>query len=375
MIRTLALLLIALPLAAQTNPRTFASGPAKWLMTAEEERAFRNVKTDKGARDLIDLFFVRRDPTPGTPRNEFRSEFEMRVTFADQQFKEGSIRGSLTERGRVLILFGFPRELGTQESHRMAQHGVDPLGPTDPTGGRQLAAKETWTYTHEAAAKFGVPKIEVVFFHDDTGDRVRRDPQRTDFSMALPGAIKSYIVSPQLTTVPDWAKSQLTFQRASIAEQEQVETTVTTQKVNKGQIIIDAPRPVARPAGAGKLTLLADTNALKPQSGADPFGIASLDQFKKDQDLGWAAEYCSGVISETAPAVKVQLKLVGKDGTISSDPEEYVPDSIKASPGCYLLRGSVPLSDVDPGSYMLTVAITGAGAQQSYNLTREFRVE
>jgi GWxTD domain-containing protein len=344
-------------------------------MTADEQQAWRKVKTDDEARDLMDLFFARRDPTPGTPRNEFRTEFESRVAFADRQFKEGDVRGSLTERGRTLIVLGFPRNLDVQASHQSSQSGnVQGFDPNDPTGGRQMAAKDVWTYTHEAAAKFGVPKIEVVFIHDFTGDRVHRDPQRTDFTMALPGAIRSYIVSPDLTTVPEWAASRLTDDRTIVPAQESAQTS-TTETVKKTQTIIDAPRPIARPAGAGKLTLLADTNSLKPQSGADPFVIASLDHFKKDQDLGWAAEYCSGVISENALPVKVQLKLAGKDGTISSDPEEYVPDSIKASPGCYLLRGSVPLSDVDPGSYTLTVAITGTGGQQSYNLTRELRVE
>jgi hypothetical protein len=52
-----------------------------------------------------------------------------------------------------------------------------------------------------------------------------------------------------------------------------------------------------------------------------------------------------------------------------------VPDSIKVSPGCYLLRGSLPLADVDPGSYTLNVSITGVQGQPSYNLTREFHVE
>ncbi|HEV8660873.1 MAG TPA: GWxTD domain-containing protein [Thermoanaerobaculia bacterium] len=363
-------------LTASIALSNFANGPAKWLMTAEEQQAWRNVKTDDEARDLIDLFFARRDPTPGTPVNEFRNEFESRVAFADREFKEGDVRGSLTERGRVLIVLGFPKNLGAELAHSTRQlNTVEGFDPLDPTGGRQLAAKDTWTYTHEAASRFGVPKIEVVFIHDYAGDRVRRDPQRTDFTMALPDAIKSYIVSPDMTTVPEWASSRLRGDRTIVAAQEHIETTTITERVKKGQVIIDAPRPIARPAGAGKLTLLLDTASLKPQSGSDPFVFESLTRFKKDQELGWAAEYCSGVISEFAPVVKVQLKLVGKDGTISSDPEEYVPDSIKASPGCYLLRGSVPLTDVESGSYTLKVAITAAVGQESYNLTRELRVE
>ncbi|HSP16905.1 MAG TPA: GWxTD domain-containing protein [Thermoanaerobaculia bacterium] len=366
---------VALTLTAQTKPREFGNGPARWLMTADEQKAWRNVKTDDEAIDFIDLFFARRDPTPGTPRNEFRQEYENRVAYAEREFKEGSTRGSLTERGRVIVVLGFPTEMGNKMQSRTAEFTtVQGFEPGDPTGGRTMAAKDTWTYTHEASEKFGMPKIEVVFIFDRLGERARRDPQRTDFTSALPGAIKSYIVSPDLKTVPEWASSRAS--RLGVAPQDHIETVVTVEKVRKGQVIVDAPRPVALPAGAGKLTLVSDPAVLQPQSGGDPFGaLASLASFKRSQDLGWAAEYCSGEIAENPPSVKVQIQLVGKDGTSTSDPEEFVPDSIKASPGCYLLRGSVPLTDIDPGPHTLRVSITSGPGPSKYNLTREFQVE
>ena len=45
----------------------------------------------------IDLFWVRRDPTPGTLRNEFREEFEARVVYADKEFKFKNKRGALDD--------------------------------------------------------------------------------------------------------------------------------------------------------------------------------------------------------------------------------------------------------------------------------------
>src|SRR5687768_15430109 len=100
-----ALLACTLSLTAQSEPaRDFAKGPAQWLMTAEEKKAWRGVKTEEAAQDLVDLFWARRDPTPGTLTNEFKPEFKSRVDFANRRFKEGNKPGSLTERGRVLIL-------------------------------------------------------------------------------------------------------------------------------------------------------------------------------------------------------------------------------------------------------------------------------
>jgi GWxTD domain-containing protein len=372
----IALLTAALAINLSAQTRQFGDGPAKWLMTSDEQKAWKTVKTDDEAIDFIDLFFARRDPTPGTPLNEFRNEFENRVSWSDKLFKEGSTRGSLTERGRVAIVLGFPKDMENKMKSRSAEfaafQGFDPM---DPTGGRTMAAKDIWTYSYEQAQKFGMPKIEVVFIFDKQGEQARRDPQRTDFTSALPAAIKSYIISPSLKTVPDWASSRAS--RIISTPQEHVETTLTTERVKKGTIIVDAPRPVALPAGAGKLTLVSDPNTLKPQGAVDPFAAAaSIASFQRSQDLGWAAEYCTGQITEQAPSVKVQLLLVAKGGsTASTDPEEFVPDSIKVSPGCYLLRGSLPLADVDPGSYTLNVSITGVQGQPSYNLTREFHVE
>ncbi len=125
---------------------------------------------------------------------------------------------------------------------------------------------------------------DAIEFIDAMKEGARRDPQRAGFTMALPGAIKSYVVWPDLESVPEWASSR--------------------------------PSPGLRP-----------------------------------------------------PSPRVA-------GRGDSDPEQFVPDSIKGSPGCYLVRGSVPLSDVDPGLlHEILVTITGGGGRASYNLTREFRIE
>lgn len=378
MIRSLTAVLIttiALSVAAQPSPRDFAAGPAGWLMTSAEQRAWRGVRTDEQVADFIDLFWARRDPTPGTPPNENRLEFERRVRFADEHFGEKKLRGSLTERGRTLILLGFPEGMGLESAKLSMQGGSAP--ESDPTGGRALAAKETWVYTHEAAVKFNVPKIEVVFFYDGVLDAVRRDPQRTDFTMALPGAIRSYIVSPELTDVPEWASSWRALWAANAGANEQVETATTTKTVKSERVVIDAPARVAKEAGIGALILLDDSMVLRPQSGRDPLaGVASVTQFRKGRELGWATQYCSGEISENAPPLTVQLKVNAPGGDrFSTDAEEFVPDSIKSAPGCYLLRGALPLMEFEPGRYQVTVTITGAAAGRSYNLTRDFTVE
>src|SRR4051812_2945643 len=92
--------LAALAAPPAENPLDFGKGPMQWLMTKEEQRAWRNVKTEQQAKDFIDLFWVRRDPTPNTLANENKIEIEQRVREADKRFMEGRKRGALTERGR-----------------------------------------------------------------------------------------------------------------------------------------------------------------------------------------------------------------------------------------------------------------------------------
>src|SRR5512146_441476 len=93
-----------------TANRDWAAGPVKFIMTPEEQARWSSVKSDADAQAFIDLFWARRDPTPATPANEFRTGFEKLVGIADQTFPEGKMRGALTERGRVVVILGSPTQ-------------------------------------------------------------------------------------------------------------------------------------------------------------------------------------------------------------------------------------------------------------------------
>jgi GWxTD domain-containing protein len=86
----------------------FPKGPAGFLMTDSEKKAYADLKTDAEAQAWTDLFWARRDPDLNTVQNEFKLDFEMRVKAADLQFSYGTVKGSMSDRGRVLILMGKP---------------------------------------------------------------------------------------------------------------------------------------------------------------------------------------------------------------------------------------------------------------------------
>ncbi len=71
----------------------------------------KKVNTLRERDSLWMAFWKQRDPTPGTPRNEFLDAFLDRVAYADAHFSVGRIRGSRTDRGLVYIRFGPPDEI------------------------------------------------------------------------------------------------------------------------------------------------------------------------------------------------------------------------------------------------------------------------
>lgn len=50
-------------------------------------------------------FWLRRDPTPGTKENEFKEEHYRRIAYSNEHFA-AQMRGALTDRGRIYILYG-----------------------------------------------------------------------------------------------------------------------------------------------------------------------------------------------------------------------------------------------------------------------------
>ena len=85
--------------------------PAQFLMTDAEQAEWKNVQTDDQAKAFADLFWARRDPTPTTPANEFKDEYNRRVAFADKNFSVRKTKGSMTDRGMVLIVVGMPKAI------------------------------------------------------------------------------------------------------------------------------------------------------------------------------------------------------------------------------------------------------------------------
>ncbi|HEX7828960.1 MAG TPA: GWxTD domain-containing protein [Thermoanaerobaculia bacterium] len=111
--------------------------PEAYFATNAEVNEWVGVKTDAAKQAFIERYWLRRDPTPGTPRNEFRELVMGRITTADQKFSIDTTKGSTTARGMVFILFGSPATLSEQNSGVPARTG---------SGGEWSQVLATWKY-------------------------------------------------------------------------------------------------------------------------------------------------------------------------------------------------------------------------------------
>ncbi len=104
---TAALALAAGPPDYKTPGKDWGKGPVKWIMTDSEEKDWKKLRTDEERAAFVKAFWDKRDPTPGTPANEYEALFWKKVEEADKMLKtKVADYGSLTDMGRVYLLLG-----------------------------------------------------------------------------------------------------------------------------------------------------------------------------------------------------------------------------------------------------------------------------
>ena len=128
----------AAPGAAE-GPRASTRGASRSSSTCccspEEQALLKELKDDKDRREFQKIFWARRDPTPGTPANEFEDVVRAVWKRADELFSYPNQKGSETGCGQVLALLGRPEEvLGKGDVPRRR-----PSGPGQADGSRAPA--------------------------------------------------------------------------------------------------------------------------------------------------------------------------------------------------------------------------------------------
>jgi len=153
----------------------------RWIITDEERKAFKTLKTDEERETFIEQFWARRDPDPDTPENEYKEEYAARIAYANQHFASG-IPGWKTDRGRIYIMFGPPDSKETHPAGGQYQR------PTHEGGGSTSTYPfEIWFYRHLDNVGDGL-EIEFVDPTMSGEYHIARSPDEKDALLTVPGA-------------------------------------------------------------------------------------------------------------------------------------------------------------------------------------------
>lgn len=152
-----------------------------YIITDEERKAFKALQTDEERDQFIEQFWLRRDPDPDTPENEYKDQYYERIQYANEHYASG-IPGWKTDRGRIYVTFGKPDEI---ESHPAG--GAYDRPSYEGGGSTTTYPFETWWYRYIE----GIGSDIEIEFVDPSGSgeyRIARSPDEKDALLYVPGA-------------------------------------------------------------------------------------------------------------------------------------------------------------------------------------------
>ena len=128
-----------------------------YIITPIEKKVFLQLTNNRDRDAFIKLFWEHRDPTPGTPENEFKEEHIKRFKYANKHFKT-TRPGWMTDMGKIYILLGPPNTHNNYDN----EYGLYPI--------------KIWGYYGDKS--LGLPAyFRIIFFkRNGIGEYVLYDP-------------------------------------------------------------------------------------------------------------------------------------------------------------------------------------------------------
>jgi GWxTD domain-containing protein len=122
--------------------RTWLDQDVAYIISDEERKAFKTLSNDEEREAFIENFWLRRNPNPDSPENEFREEHYRRIAYANEHFAAGK-PGWKTDRGHIYISFGPADSIEAHPSGGSYQRPMDEGG-----GETSTFPFETWHYRY-----------------------------------------------------------------------------------------------------------------------------------------------------------------------------------------------------------------------------------
>ncbi|WP_158945282.1 GWxTD domain-containing protein [Granulicella sp. S190] len=114
----------------------------RWIITDQELQAFRSLSNDEERDQFIENFWLRRNPNPDSPENEFREEHYARIAYANDHFAAGK-PGWRTDRGHIYIAYGKADSIDSHPSGGSYERPIEEGG-----GNTSTFPFEIWHYRY-----------------------------------------------------------------------------------------------------------------------------------------------------------------------------------------------------------------------------------
>jgi GWxTD domain-containing protein len=124
--------------------RKWVDEDVRWIITDQELQAFRSLSNDEERDQFIENFWLRRNPNPDSPENEFREEHYARIAYANDHFAAGK-PGWRTDRGHIYIAYGKPDNIDSHPSGGSYDRPIEEGG-----GNTSTFPFEIWHYRYLA---------------------------------------------------------------------------------------------------------------------------------------------------------------------------------------------------------------------------------
>jgi GWxTD domain-containing protein len=160
--------------------QTWLDEDVRYIISAEEEQAFKLLGTDEERDAFIEQFWLRRNPDPDSEANEFREEHYRRIQYANEHYSAG-IPGWRTDRGHMYIVWGAPDEIESHPSGGQYQRDTGEGG-----GSTSTYPFERWRYRYIE----GIGNNIVIEFVDScmcNEYHLANDPNEKDALLHTPG--------------------------------------------------------------------------------------------------------------------------------------------------------------------------------------------
>ena len=114
----------------------------RWIITDQELQAFKSLSNDEERDQFIENFWLRRNPNPDSPENEYREEHYARIAYANEHFAAGK-PGWRTDRGHIYIAYGKPDNIDSHPSGGSYERPIEEGG-----GNTSTFPFEIWHYRY-----------------------------------------------------------------------------------------------------------------------------------------------------------------------------------------------------------------------------------